>query len=174
MPFHKGQVSPKAIDLVGHRYNKIEILEKFGVENGRGVWVGICDCGSLKTYSTGDLRGGRLVSCGCHKSANTAQRNRDNLLHGMTGTPTYITWFDMKQRCRYKKDSNYHLYGGRGILFCEEWNDFRNFLRDMGVRPENKTIDRINPYKGYFKENCRWATPTEQANNKRIHYDVSQ
>lgn len=53
------------------------------------------------------------------------------------------------------------------VEICERWNRFENFLADMGERPEGKTLDRINPFGGYTPENCRWATPKEQAANKR-------
>ena len=77
-------------------------------------------------------------------------------------SPTYCTWFSMKYRC--KKDER---YSKRGITVCEEWNNFENFLKDMGERPEGMSLDRIENDKGYYKENCRWATPLEQSLNRR-------
>jgi hypothetical protein len=74
----------------------------------------------------------------------------------------------MKQRCLNVKNKDYKYYGGRGILVCERWlSSFRNFLEDMGERPsENHSIDRLNNDKGYYKENCRWATRSQQQRNK--------
>jgi hypothetical protein len=73
----------------------------------------------------------------------------------------------MLQRCTNPKRDYYHHYGGRGITVCDRWKIFTNFLEDMGARPTGTSLDRIDPNKGYYKENCRWATSAEQSSNRR-------
>ena len=81
---------------------------------------------------------------------------------------TYQTWTNMRQRCSNPKRPDYKYYGGRGIKVCERWNNsFLAFIKDMGERPEGKTIDRYpNKDGNYEPGNCRWATAKEQALNK--------
>lgn len=87
--------------------------------------------------------------------------------HGLSGTPTYSTWCGMLQRCYNPNSSAYKWYGAKGITVCKEWReDFVSFFQDMGERPSEMTLDRIDSSKGYFKENCRWTTMLEQQNNR--------
>lgn len=90
--------------------------------------------------------------------------------------PAYGNYVAMKARCINKKARVYKYYGGKGIKVCDRWlESFDNFLEDMGPRPSKKhSIDRIDNDKGYFKENCRWAPPAVQTQNRRIAKECYQ
>jgi hypothetical protein len=81
-------------------------------------------------------------------------------------SPTYVSWVMMKQRCLNPNYTTFWRYGGKGITVCKEWLNFNNFLSDMGERPSGTSIDRKDGTKGYYPENCRWATKAEQSRNK--------
>lgn len=76
----------------------------------------------------------------------------------------------MQRRCNNPGDAYYADYGGRGITVCARWGNFEAFLKDMGERPTGHTLDRIDVDKGYSPNNCRWATPKDQARNRRNNH----
>jgi hypothetical protein len=80
---------------------------------------------------------------------------------------THSSWVHMRQRCTNEKNKYFAYYGGRGITVCERWKSFDAFVEDMGIRPEGRTLDRIDPNGNYEPDNCRWATPKEQSANQR-------
>lgn len=83
-------------------------------------------------------------------------------------TPEYNAWVNMRQRCYNENHPEYFRYGDRGVTICDDWEDYRIFLSDMGPRPTEKhSLDRINNDSGYSKENCRWADKTTQSYNQR-------
>lgn len=93
--------------------------------------------------------------------------------HGHTthtgASPTYKSWHMMKQRCSNPKYSQYKDYGGRGIDFAPGWMHFENFLAYMGERPPGTTLERRDNDKGYWPDNCYWATKSEQQRNRRTN-----
>ena len=156
-------MSRKKIDLVGQVFGKLTILEKSISRSKYGAvyWLCQCECGKTRLAIAGNLLAGTATSCGC-ESYNTRK------LHGMTKTRTFKSWDSMKQRCLNVNGIDYEEYGGRGIRICEQWvHSFNNFFADMGDRPANKSLDRIDVNGGYELGNCRWATRSEQQRNKR-------
>jgi transposase-like protein len=89
-----------------------------------------------------------------------------------SGTPTYSSWHAMLGRCNNSSHPAFFRYGGRGIKICARWDpaqggSFENFLADMGERPNGLTLDRVDGDGNYEPDNCRWATPLEQARQNR-------
>lgn len=85
--------------------------------------------------------------------------------HGQYYTLTYRVWCGMKSRCNNKNHKDYILYGAKGIGYDPRWEEFVFFLDDMGHAPAGHSLDRIDYSLGYSKDNCRWATPKQQARN---------
>ena len=151
----------RPLDIVGKNFGKLTVLERVFVCQGKySQWKCLCDCGNITIQRGSKLVSGVRLSCGCSL-----------LKHGCSskGTrPEYNSWRSMMRRCYDPSYKDFKNWGGRGITVCNEWKDVKTFIIDMGNKPSPiHTIDRIDNSKGYYKGNCRWATPLEQASNKR-------
>ena len=156
-------------DFTGQRFGLLTVMRQAGRTKYNTVWECQCDCGNTvmreRRILVKSSKRKFPINCGCLYARNQK--------HNMTGSPTYISWKSMKQRCLNPNQNSFPYYGGRGITICDRWDDFLNFYEDMGERPEGTSIDRIDSDKGYYKENCKWSTIEEQNRNRRYCKKVS-
>lgn len=167
--------------LIGNVYGRLTVeseAEKLGRQKRYNC---ICLCGN-KTVSFGfSLKSGDSKSCGCIAAEKAKERWKTptqemrqvlidantNRTHGLSKHSIYRAWADIKRRCLDTEYEWYPSYGGRSIDICDRWMSSTNFINDMLPTWESGLqIGRINNDLGYFPENCRWETPTQNQNNK--------
>ena len=159
----------KLIDLIGKKFGKLEVLKRAtNSKSGLTRWLCQCDCGNKTIVLSSHLTRSNTRSCGCLQKERAINSNTKHG-HCIEGKQTkiYGVWQEIIQRCINPKHRQWKDYGGRGITICKRWMKFENFLEDMGECPPGNSIDRKNNGKGYFKDNCHWATRKQQQRNTR-------
>lgn len=152
-------------NLTGRVFKRLTVLHRVENRNGEVRWECQCSCGNTHVVRTSSLKNGDTKSCGCLNSESARARRTT---HGKTNSPEYQSWRGMKERCDNSKNSHYELYGMRGISYSKDWATFENFFNDMGNRPSDTQLDRIDVNLNYCKENCKWSSLSEQAFNIRL------
>lgn len=163
-------------DLTGHPFGRLTV-QGYSHSIKRGprqypYWNCRCECGTVKPVSVDNLRSGHAKSCGCLSPDRTREVFT---IHGMTDSPEFKIWTGILTRCYNPEAKSFDHYGGAGITMCEEWkSSFQAFLFAVGLRPSPvHSIDRFPNRDGNYEPgNVRWATPEEQANNKRNNVRV--
>jgi hypothetical protein len=154
------------IDLVGKEFGQLTVVALVGRRGNNTYWQCQCHCGEQKTVRGSHLKSGGIKSCGClrgHPTHGEGSKGQE--------TAEYSAWLGMRKRCQNSKCQDWPDYGGRGIKVCERWQIYTNFLADMGRRPSPKhSLDRIDNDGDYEPSNCRWATPKEQYENRRVKF----
>lgn len=162
-------------NLTGNLFGRLRVISLNEFRNHRSFWICECSCGKTVTIMGKRLTNGHTKSCGCLARDVLTKRN---FKHGHSTrknqSPEYKAWCHIKDKCFNSDSFDFYLYGARGISVCSRWSVFSHFLADMGLRPSSKhSIDRIDNDGNYEPGNCRWATSSIQANNKRTNRILS-
>lgn len=147
--------------LEGQRFGRLVVLDLIAKKGEKTRLHCRCDCGNEARPLACNVLRGLAKGCGCKVLEG-------NHVHGMWGSPEYKSWNMLTQRCTNPKNKRWQHYGGRGIRVCDRWlASFEAFYADMGARPPNTSIDRIDVNGHYEPGNCRWADAKTQRANQR-------
>lgn len=156
--------------IEGQKLGNLTFISRFEHPNKKDPKATFrCECGKEFVCKIYSVKSFVTKSCGCMKLKFMSENlSKHGHIKNGKKSPEYGSWQAMHARCNNPKHQNYERYQQLGITVCEEWSTFDKFIEDMGLKPSPEhTIDRIENTKGYYKENCRWATKKEQQRNKR-------
>lgn len=172
-----GQEKSLAVEMIGFVKGRLTIVNaapSSPAYPGQRMWLCACSCGGSVVIPTALIRRPSYQSCGCRMLENRRVQCTNQKTHGLGNTPEYNVWACMHRRCYNSNEQHYSRYGGRGIVVCPEWHDFKRFYADMGPRPSAEhTIERKANNGPYSPWNCVWATKTAQARNTRRNHLVT-
>lgn len=164
------------VDLTGLKFGFLTVKHRGNNKKDRRItWICECICGNQKEIAAASLRNGDTKSCGCY----AIQQSRKNLLksnitHNCSKNRIYSIWKNMRQRCLNKKCISYKYYGAKGISYDPSWQNFENFLNDMGHPPSKKhQLERIDSTQNYSKDNCIWILPQFQNLNRSSNRKIT-
>ncbi len=166
-------------DLTGKKFGRLTVLKRAeNTKYGKSQWECLCDCGTQKTIIGSSLTQGKTHSCGClmrEKATTLIAEARSKIKTKSRFAPgysrrgplyhLYSIWCNMKHRCNNPNNRVFYRYGGRGIRYAPEWEEFDSFAKwalENGYK-DGLSLDRIDNDGNYSPENCQWLTRQDNA-----------